>query len=108
MDRDMLLLQVCSDPTPMLCSTGFGKVCSPMYSAALQNRLTAGSVSLQLHLWRIAVHTAVQWPNSIALLLWFWQNEFPTVQCCSAKQTHSMLVSLQLHPWRSAINTAVH
>ena len=39
---DLLLIQVCSDPTPMHCSTGFGKRHSPLSSAALQNRLTAG------------------------------------------------------------------
>ena len=37
----MLLIQVCSDPPPMHCSTGFGKLHSPLSSAALQNRLTA-------------------------------------------------------------------
>ena len=31
-----------------------------MLSAALQNRLTAGTVSVQLHLWRKALHTGVQ------------------------------------------------
>ena len=37
----LLLIQVCSDPPPMHCSTGFGKLHSPLSSAALQNRLTA-------------------------------------------------------------------
>ena len=39
----------------MLCNTVQGKMQSP-----LQKRLTAGSVSLQLHLWRFALHTGVQ------------------------------------------------
>ena len=56
----LLLTQVGSDATNMLCSTGQGKVASPLFTAALQNRLTAGSVSLQLHLWRFALHTGVQ------------------------------------------------
>ena len=32
-------IQVCSKPPPMHCSTGFGKLHSPLSSAALQNRL---------------------------------------------------------------------
>jgi hypothetical protein len=37
-----------------------------------------------------------------ALQHWSGQNSFPTVQCCSGKQPHSMLVSLHLHLWRFA------
>ena len=40
---------------------------SPQLSAALQDRLAAGSVTLQLHLWTFAVHTGVQCPNINAL-----------------------------------------
>ena len=57
---DLLFIQVCSDPAQMQCSSVEGKMQSPLFSAALQNRLTAGSVSLQLHLWRLALHTGVQ------------------------------------------------
>ena len=39
---DLLFVQVCSDPTEMHCSTGLGKMHSPLFSSALQNRLTAG------------------------------------------------------------------
>jgi len=44
---DLLFIQVCSDPAPMHCSSAQGKMQSPLFSAALQNRLTAGIVSLQ-------------------------------------------------------------
>ena len=44
---DLLFIQVCSDPAPMQCSTVQGKMHSPLFCAALQNRLTTGSVSLQ-------------------------------------------------------------
>ncbi len=57
---DLVFIQVCSDPAPMHCNTVFGKRHSPLFSAALQNRLTAGSVSLQIHLWRFGLHTDVQ------------------------------------------------
>ena len=57
---DMLFIQVCSDPPQMLCSKFHGKMQFPRFSVALQNRLTAGSVALQLHLWRLAHYTGVQ------------------------------------------------
>ena len=47
---------------------------------------------------------AVRQQKCTAALL---QTAFPTVQCCSANQAHSMLVSLQLHLWRFALRTGV-
>jgi len=44
---DLLFTKVCSDPTSMHCSTAQGKVQFPLASAALQNRLIAGIMSLQ-------------------------------------------------------------
>ena len=35
-------IQVCSEPAQKNCSTGLGKMHSPLFSSALQNRLTAG------------------------------------------------------------------
>jgi len=46
----LLLIQACSDPTPVHCNTGFCKMQSPLSSAAVQNRLTTITVSLQIHL----------------------------------------------------------
>ena len=40
--EDLLLIQVCSDPPPMHCSTGVGKMHYTLSSAALQSRLTTG------------------------------------------------------------------
>ena len=66
---NLLSIQVCSEPTEMHCNTVSAhmqcnsvqsKMQSPLFSAALQKRLTAGSVSVQLHLWRCALHTGVQ------------------------------------------------
>jgi len=57
---DLPFTQVCSEPTPMHSSTVQGKMHSPLFPAAVQTRLTAGTVSLQLHLWRFAFHTGVQ------------------------------------------------
>ena len=38
---DLLFLEVCSAATPKHCSTGQGKLHSPLFSAVLQNMLTA-------------------------------------------------------------------
>ena len=38
---DLLFIQVCSEPAPVHCSTAQGKMISPVFSAALHNRLTA-------------------------------------------------------------------
>jgi len=38
---NLLLIQVCGDPVPMHCSSVQGKIQSPLFSAALQNRFTA-------------------------------------------------------------------
>ncbi len=74
---DLLFIQVYSDATPMHCSTGQGKIAFPMFSAALQTRLTAGTVSLQLHLWRFALVTAI----------------IPVVICCS----HRCAATQEMH-----------
>ena len=39
---DLFSIQVCSEPTEMQCGTVLGKMKSPLFSAALQNKLTAG------------------------------------------------------------------
>jgi len=72
----------------MQCSSVQGKMQSPLFSVALQNRLKAGSVSLQSHLCRFALHTGVQGAGTNAVQLCSRQNAIPTVQCCSAKQAH--------------------
>ena len=48
--ENLLFTQVCSVPEAMHCSAGFGKMQSPLFSAALIHRLTATTVSLQPHL----------------------------------------------------------
>ena len=53
----LLFIQVCSDPAPMHCSTGFGKMQNPLFSAALQNRCCS--------LYRCAV---TQHHSTVALL----------------------------------------
>ncbi len=40
--KDILFIQLCSDPTPVHRNTVFGKKQSPLSSAAVQKRLPAG------------------------------------------------------------------
>ncbi|DBA88306.1 TPA: hypothetical protein ACH3X1_016527, partial [Trebouxia sp. C0004] len=40
--EDLLLIQVCSDPTPVHCSTVQGKMQSPLISAAQEDWLASG------------------------------------------------------------------
>ena len=86
---DLLFIQVCRDPAPMHCSKVQGKMQSSLFSAALQNRITAGSVSLRFHLCRFALQTSAQRPSNKAMQHCSGQNAVSTVQCCSAKQAHS-------------------
>ena len=44
---------------------------------------------------------ALEQHQGLELAHWVGQNSFPSVQCCSANQAHSMLVSMQIHLWRS-------
>ncbi len=57
---DLPFIQACSDPTARHCSTGFGKRHFPLFSVGLQIRLTVVLLSLQLDLWRFALHTGLQ------------------------------------------------
>ena len=52
---DLLFMQVCKDIALMHCSSVQGKMQSPLFSAALQYRLTPGSLALQIHLWRFSL-----------------------------------------------------
>ncbi len=86
---DLLFIQVSSDPAQMHCNSIQGKMQSPQFSAALQKRLTPGSVSQQIHLWISALHAGVQRYSTNALQLCSGQNAVSTVQCCSAIPAHT-------------------
>ncbi len=82
----------------MQCSSAQGKMQSPLFSVAMQNRLTAGSVSLQSLLWSFALHTGVQGASKNALHLCSRQNAIPIVQCCPAKQAQSRQCDTAITP----------
>ncbi|DBB02981.1 TPA: hypothetical protein ACH3X1_013570 [Trebouxia sp. C0004] len=108
----LLFIQVRSDPAQVECSSVQGKMQSPLFSVALQNRLSAGSLSLQLHLWRFAHYTGVQGPSTNALQQGSGQNASSTLQCCSAKQAHSRqcfiaVTPMEVHPCKFALHIGV-
>ena len=76
----------------MQCSSAQGKMQSPLFSVALQNRLKAGSVALQLHLCSFALHTGVQRASTNAVQLCSRQNAISTVRCCSAKHLRRLVL----------------
>ena len=95
---DLLFIQVCSGPAPVHCSSLQGKMQSSLCSAGLETRLTAGSVSLWLHLRRSALCTGLHWPSTSALQLSSRQIAVTTVQCCSTNQAHSRKVVTAVTP----------
>ena len=89
------------------CSSVQGKMQSPLFSAALQSRLTAGSVSLQSHLWRFALHTGVQGASKNALHLCSRQNAIPLFSVALQNRLKAGSVSLQSLLWSFALHTGV-
>ncbi len=83
---DLLITQVCSDPAPMHCRSVQGTLQSPLFSAALQNRLTPGSVSLQIHLSRVcsSYRCAVTQHQCIAALFMAKCNPHCSVLLCKS------------------------
>ena len=105
---DWLFRQVCSGPTAEQCHTAFGKVQLPPARCCGAKQADSRLVPLQLHLWRLALQTGVQWPNSSARThTAFGKVQLPPARCCGAKQADSRLVPLQLHLWRLALQTGV-
>jgi len=90
--KTLLLIQVCSVPTPVHCNAVFGKMQSPLLSADLQDRFKAG-----------LYHCTYTYAD----LLFIQQNALPTGQCCCAKQAASRLVSLQINILRLVVQKAV-
>ena len=70
---DLLLIQVCSGPT-VQCHTAFGKMQLPPAQCCCAEQDDRRLILLQIHLWRFAVGTGVQWPKTSAVPHCFWQN----------------------------------
>ncbi len=103
----MLFIQVCRDATPKHCSSGQGRIASPLFSAALQTSLTACLCHCNY---------------TYGVLLFIQVCSDATPKHCSTGQgiTASPLfsaalqtrftagtVSLQIHLWRFALHTGV-
>jgi len=103
---DLPFIQVCSEQALKNCSTVQGKSHSPLLSAALENRLTAGCVSLQLHLKICHSYRCSVSKHSKTAAL-FRANRIPHCSVRSATRLTAGTGSLQLHQWRFAIHTFV-
>ena len=77
---DLLFPQVCSGPTPVQCQSAFGKAQLPLAHCCCAKQADSRLVLLQIHLWRFALDTGVQWSNTSAVPHCFWQS---TVAPCS-------------------------
>ncbi len=104
----LLFIQACSDPAQMQCSSVQGKMQSPLFSVALQNRLTAGSVSLPLHLWKFLLFIQVC-SDATQMHCSSVQGKMQSPLFSAALQNRLTAgsVSLQLHLWRFALHTGV-
>ena len=94
--EDLLLMQVCSDPPPMHCSTCLGKMHFPLSTAALQNRLTTGLCHCNYTYEDLLLMQVCSDPPPMHCITCLGKMH-STLSSCSAKQAHSMLVSLQSH-----------
>ena len=57
---DLLFIQLCNDPAPVHCNTVLGKSSHHCPVLLYAKQVASRLVSVQIHLWRFAVHTAVQ------------------------------------------------
>jgi len=104
---DLLFMQVCCDPAPMHCSSVQGKMQSPLFSAALQNKPTAGSVALHLHLGRSALHTGVSDSARVHCSSVQGKMQSPGFSAALQNRPTAGTESLQLHLWRFSLDTGV-
>ncbi len=104
---DLLFIQVCSDPAPQQCSKVQGAMQFPLSSAALQNRLNSRHCVTALTHMEICSSCRCAVTQHQCTVARFRANCSPTVQCCSAKQAHRMIVPLHLHIWRFALHAGV-
>ena len=96
---DLLFIQMCSDPTPVHCMTVFGKRHSPLFSAAVQNRVTAGSVSLQIHYGDLVFIQVCSDPAPMLCSSVQGKMQSPLFSAALQNRLTAGSVSLQLHLW---------
>ncbi len=105
--KHFLFIQVCSDATPMHCSTAQGKIASLLFNAALQNRLTAclchSSYTLEIcSLYRCAL---MHYQITTALVN---AEDLPSLFIAALQNRLTAgTVPLQLYVWRFALHTSV-
>ena len=95
--EDLLLMQVCSDPPPMHCSTCLGKMHSTLSSAALQNRLTTGLCHCNYTYEDLLLIQVCSDPPPMHCSTGFGKMHSTLSSAALQKRLTSWLVSLQLH-----------
>ena len=111
----LLVIKVCSDPTPVHCITVLCKMQCTQVSAALQDRLAAGLYHCNYTYEALLVIQVCSDPTPVHCITVQGKMQSPLLsatlqdrlaagmyhcnytQCCSAIQACSRLVSLQLH-----------
>ena len=116
--RDLLLMQLCSDPTPMHCSTALGTMHSSLLHAALQKVLGAGlchcnhtyrdMLSMQLFSDPTPMHSSTALGKTQSPLLsaalrkrltaGLWQDALRTAQCCSTQIARGRACAIAITP----------
>ncbi len=91
----------------MHCNTVRAKVHSPLFSAALQDRLTEGSVSLQSHLWSSALIKLCGDPAQMHCSTVQGRMHSPLFSAALQNRLTVGSMSMQLHLWRLALHTGV-
>ena len=104
---DLLFVQVCSDPAPMHCSSVQGKMHPTLFSAALQNRLTAGLCQCKYTCGDLLFIQVCSDPTTMQCNTVFRKMQSPLVSAALQNRLTAGSVSLQLHLWRFALHTNV-
>ena len=105
--EDLLFTQVCSDPTPIHCNTGFGKKHYPLLSAAPQNRLRADLCHCKCTYEDLLFIQVCRDPQPMQCTTGFGEKHSPLLSAALENRLTIGTVSLQVHLWRFAIHTGV-
>ena len=104
---DLLFIQVCSDPAQMQCSSVEGKMQFPLFSTALQNRITAGSVHCSYTYGDLLFIQVCSDPAPMHWSSIEGKIQSPLFSAALQNRLTAGTESLQLHLWRLALHTGV-
>ncbi len=102
---DILFTNVCSDPAPMHCSSVQGNMQSPLFSVALQNRLTAALCHCSYTYGDMLFTHVCSDPAPMHCSSLQGNMQSPLFSAALQNRLTAGSVSLQLHLWRYALHT---